>query len=371
LNAVIKVMKREALGEHRGLGWSKYAWLAYLAFYFAYLVLTPATLRDWFLSTLAVAVFLPLYLRGFHRTGRPLLVIAASIYLLGAAVTPINPGAICFFVYAIAFVPFAGSPRLAVRWLSVMLAGILLQAWAFNWPPATWVPAFLVGAVVGGTNISFAERKRHGEQLRHAHEALEEMARVAERERIGRDLHDLLGHTLSVIVLKSELASKLAAHDPKRALEEIRDVERISRDALAEVRNAVRGYRSEGLDHETANAERVLTTAGVRPVLSLATVSLSPGEERALAFALREAVTNVVRHARARHCWITLSTADGRALLEVRDDGVGGDRPDGSGLAGMRDRLRELAGGLERDGTNGTRLRMSLPLGRVRAGTSS
>ena len=109
-----------------------------------------------------------------------------------------------------------------------MLAGILLQAWAFSWPPAAWVPAFLVGAVVGGTNISFAERKRHGEQLRLAHEALEEMARIAERERIGRDLHDLLGHTLSVIVLKSELASKLAARDPKRALEEIRDVERIS-----------------------------------------------------------------------------------------------------------------------------------------------
>ena len=106
-------------------------------------------------------------------------------------------------------------------------------------------------------------------------------------------------------------------------------------------------------------------------MLSLATVSLSQGEERALAFALREAVTNVVRHARARHCWITLSAADGRALLEVRDDGVGGDRPDGSGLSGMRDRLRELAGGLERDGTNGTRLRLTLPLGRVRAGTSS
>ena len=364
-------MTRKRLDERRGLGWPKYAWLTYLVFYFAYLLLTPATLRDWVFSALAVIVFLPLYLRGFNVTGRPLLVIATSIYLLGAAVMPINPGANCFFVYAIAFVAFAGSPRRAVRWLIGMLAGVLLQAWAFGWPPAIWVPTLLVGAVVGATNISFAERKRHGEQLRIAHEALEEMARIAERERIGRDLHDLLGHTLSVIVLKAELASKLAGRDPTRAVAEIRDVERISRDALAEVRKAVRGYRSEGLDHEIANAERVLTAAGVRPVLSLATVALSPDEGRALAFALREAVTNVVRHARARHCWITLSAADGRALLEVRDDGVGGDRPDGSGLSGMRDRLRELAGGLERDGRNGTRLRMTLPLGRPAAGTSS
>ena len=359
------------MSEQRGMGWAKYAWLAYLVFYFAFLFVRPTSPRDWVLSTLAVVVFVPLYLRGFTVTGRPLLVIATSIYLLGVLVMPINPGANCFFVYAIAFVAFAGSPRLAVGWLVGMLAGVLLQAWAFGWPPAVWVVTILVGAVVGGTNITFAERRRHGEQLRVAHEALEEMARIAERERIGRDLHDLLGHTLSVIVLKAELASRLTARDPARAAEEIRDVERISREALTEVRKAVSGYRSDGLGSEIANAERVLTAAGVEPVLDVATVPLAPEEERALAFALRESVTNVVRHARAHHCWITLQAADGRALLEVRDDGVGGDRPDGSGLSGMRDRLRELAGGLERDGRHGTRLRMTLPLSRATAGTSS
>jgi signal transduction histidine kinase len=108
-----------------------------------------------------------------------------------------------------------------------------------------------VGEPGGGANIHFAEMRRKDATLRVAHQAVEEMARIAERERIGRDLHDLLGHTLSVIVLKSELASRLAESEPARAATEIRDVERICRDALAEVRKAVRGYGSEGLLDET------------------------------------------------------------------------------------------------------------------------
>lgn len=357
--------KADGRDERRGLGWARYVWLTYLGFYFAWLVASPATRRDWAISTLAVGLFLPLYFHGFRVTGSRLLMVASAIYAIGAAVMPVNPGATCFFVYAMAFVAFAGPPRLAACWLAGMLAGIVVQAWVFAWPTMIWAPALLVGGVVGATNISFAERHRHGEQLRAAHAALAEMARIAERERIGRDLHDLLGHTLSVIVLKSELASKLAVRDPARAIEEIRGVEQISREALAEVRKAVRGYRANGLDAEIANAQRVLDAAGVDPIVSLEPVTLAPNEERALAYGVREAVTNVVRHARARRCWITLGASDGRAWLEVRDDGVGGLQPEGSGLSGMRDRLREVAGGVERDGSAGTRLRLTLPLRRA------
>jgi two-component system sensor histidine kinase DesK len=189
------------------------------------------------------------------------------------------------------------------------------------------------------------------------------MARIAERERIGRDLHDLLGHTLSVIVLKSELASRLADRDPARAVTEIREVERISREALAEVRKAVRGYRSEGLLDEVANAERVLIAAGIAAEIDVHPQALPPDEDRALAYALREAVTNVVRHAAATRCSIRLTETGGRTRLEVLDDGRGGLAPEGSGLSGMRERLRQVAGTLERDGANGTRLVMSLPSG--------
>ena len=184
-----------------------------------------------------------------------------------------------------------------MRWLVAMVAGILLQASAFAWPAAIWIPPLVVGAVIGATNLAIAELRRHATELRVAQDAVVEMARIAERERIGRDLHDLLGHTLSVIVLKSELAAKLADRDPARAAQEIRDVERISRDALAEVRKAVRGYRSERIRRR--DRQRRARAGGGRhpPVLSVAPGALSPAEERALAYALREAVTNVVRHA--------------------------------------------------------------------------
>jgi two-component system sensor histidine kinase DesK len=346
----------------RGLGWTKYVWLVYLVFYLGTLASKSATPRDWLITLAALAVFLPIYFRAFRHTGGQLLAMVAVIYGLGVVVTPINPGAVCFFVYAVAFVGFAVRPSLASCWVAGMVGGIALQAWLFGWPQWSWAPTLLVTAVVGATNIAFAQRRRLGEQLFVAHEAVEQMARIAERERIGRDLHDLLGHTLSIIVLKSELAVKLYEREPTRALDEIRDVERISREALAEVRKAVSGYRSEGLDHEVANAERFLVAAGVTPALDVVPVALAAAEERALAFALREAVTNVVRHAHARRCWIGLRAEGGRAVLEVRDDGQGGGEPDGSGLSGMRERLGPLAGTVERDGRNGTRLLMTVPL---------
>jgi two-component system sensor histidine kinase DesK len=357
--------------EERGVGWAKYLWLCYLAFYFAYLVLQPSTVTAWVLSIVAVALFVPLYFYGFKACGTRLVIVSCAIYAIGSLMMPVNPGANCFFIYAAAFVGFTGSPHRGAWWLGWMLAGIVVQAWAFEWPLYISVPTFIVAGIVGATNINVAEYRRRGLELRVARDAVAEMARVAERERIGRDLHDLLGHTLSVIVLKSELASKLAERDPARAAQEIRDVEQISRDALSEVRNAVRGYGSEGLSDAIGNAERVLVAAGIRPQIDCATVALEPDEERALAFSLREAVTNVIRHAQAQHCWITLTSSSGRAVLEVRDDGRGGTAPEGSGLSGMRERLRQVAGTVERSGDGGTRLRITLPRGRAATGLAS
>jgi two-component system sensor histidine kinase DesK len=346
-------------------GWTPYAWLLYLVFLFAYPAMTQASRGQWALTVLAVLAFLPLYFRGYREEGGRLLAICWTIFAIGGLVTPINPAGTCFFIYAVAFIGFAARRRPAALHLVVLIAAMLLEAWWLGWPLFIWLPAFLVMSVVGGTNIHFAEMRRKGDELRIAKEAVEEMARIAERERIGRDLHDLLGHTLSVIVLKSELASRLAERDVDRAVAEIRDVERISRDALGEVRKAVRGYRSEGLLDEAANAERVLVAAGIRPVLDIAALTFAADEDRALAFALREAVTNVVRHAGASQCWITLRARGGRAVLEVRDDGCGGLAPEGSGLSGMRERLRQVAGTLEREGRAGTRLQITLPTHRA------
>lgn len=350
----------QLLPSHTGLGWTPFLWLVYLF----YLVIFPYAGRQgpvvWALTSASIAIFLPLYFYGYWTCGRRLLTVVAAIALLGAAVTPWNPGGAVYFIYAAAFLGDTGAPRAAARRLAILLVLMMAEAWWLGWPVRVWLAPLVVGAAIGGANIHFAEMRRKDANLRIAHQAVEEMARVAERERIGRDLHDLLGHTLSVIVLKAELASKLAEHDPARAAIEIRDVERISREALTEVRKAVRGYRSEGLIDEIANAERVLVAAGITPEIAVVPATLPPDEDRALAYALREAVTNVVRHADATRCWILLADDGRRTTLEVRDNGRGGLAPEGSGLSGMRERLRQVAGTLERQGDQGTRLLMSL-----------
>ncbi len=225
----------------------------------------PATLTTWALCTLAVAVFLPLYLYGFTVGGTRLVLVALAIYGIGSTVMPVNPGRQLLLHLR------CGVHRLRrLAALRRLVAGrrcspaSCCKAGLFHWPLYVSIPTFIVAGVIGATNINVAEHRRRGLELRVAREAVVEMARIAERERIGRDLHDLLGHTLSVIVLKSELASKLAERDPSRAVREIRDVEQISRDALSEVRKAVRGYRSEGLSDAIGNAERVLVAAGIR-----------------------------------------------------------------------------------------------------------
>jgi two-component system sensor histidine kinase DesK len=172
----------------------------------------------------------------------------------------------------------------------------------------------------------------------------------------------VLGHTLSLVILKSELASKLIGGDPERAKNEIQEVEQISREALAEVRSAISGYRAGGLDEELARADATLQTAGVTAECRSVTVALSPVQETVLALAVREAVTNVVRHARARHCRLRLEQVDACCVLEILDDGRGGNQTEGNGVRGMRERVEALGGTLRRDTSAGTRLTIMLPL---------
>jgi two-component system sensor histidine kinase DesK len=175
-------------------------------------------------------------------------------------------------------------------------------------------------------------------------------------------MHDLLGHTLSVVVLKSELAAKLVGRDPARAAQEIREVEAVSRQALTEVRRAIQGYRTRGLTAELQSVRPALDAAGIELFAELPELTLPAAAEGVLALALREAVTNVARHSGAQHCWVGLTSGSGQVSLEVRDDGRGGQAPFGSGLAGMRERARALGGDVVRDASAGTRLLVSLPL---------
>ena len=345
------------------IGWTPYGWLIYLSLFVAQPAYRGASAAEWALTAGVLAVFLALYFRGYWLEGRQLVPIVLSIAALGLALMPWNPGASVFVIYAAAFVGFmAPSARVALPWLLGLVAAVLVEAALVPLRPMIWAPAVVFSLLIGGANLHFAEVSRSNARLRAAQREAEQLAKVEERERIARDLHDLLGHTLSVIALKAELASKLSEHEPGRAGREIRDVERISRDALGEVRRAVEGFRARGLAAELESARRALAAADVAAEPSVDAVALPPAVEGVLALVLREAVANVVRHADASRCRIRVEAAADSVCLEVEDDGNGAGGPEGSGLRGMRERVVALGGSLTRASGAGTRLTVVLPL---------
>ena len=344
-------------------GWVPYIWLGYLIFFLWDPIVYHASVRQWGMVGAGLVAFLSLYFAFFH-TCRPWNQFCiAGIAALGVIYAPFNGGSACFFIYAASMVPFAMETELAAALaIAALVATAALESWLLHIPRGFLFPATFLSTFIGAGNIFFAQRSRHIEKLRRAHEEIEHLAKVAERERIARDLHDVLGHTLSLITLKSELARKLVDRDPERAKQEMHDVETASRAALADVREAIRGYRSDGIFAELARARTALETAGVTVECQTDPVPLSPAQESVLALALREAVTNVVRHAEARRCNVILKRNNALCTLEVADDGRGADGPEGNGLRGMRERLEVLGGSLRLLTSNGTRLIIDLPL---------
>lgn len=208
-----------------------------------------------------------------------------------------------------------------------------------------------------------------GELTRTQHR-LARSAVAEERLRFSRDLHDLLGHTLSVMVVKAEAIRRLLARQPDVAAQHAADIETIGRHALTEVREAVTGYRSVGLAEELANASRALAADGILVQLTEPADALDAHVDSLLGWVVREGTTNVLRHADASRCSITITLADGVVHVEILDDGRGpterrtaeGGTADGSGLRGLAERIDEYGGVLTAAATaTGFRLAASIP----------
>jgi two-component system, NarL family, sensor histidine kinase DesK len=305
----------------------------------------------------AVSVFWPEHSR--WRTRVPMTV-------LGALATPLNPGAGILFVYAAANAGDQETRPIAVRWFGglSLLAGVLclVSGVPMPYPLFGLVPTLLFIWLIGIVQIENADRRRDAAELRLHNARVEHLATVAERERIARDLHDLLGHTLTAVVMRAQLTRELVERDPERAKAEAAEIERSAREALAQVRSTVTGWKQASLADELEAARTTLASAGVGlDVRWEAGLALLGSTEHALALALREAVTNVVRHAGARHCQIVLGTESGEVRLVVADDGSGGSAPEGNGLTGLRERITALGGRVARAGAPGTTLTIAVP----------
>jgi two-component system sensor histidine kinase DesK len=322
---------------------------------------------DWRWAAITLAsypLFLLFYAKVLLSPRRTAWRYALAMVALCLVLLPWYPSALSYFVFGCVML-HTGQRNSLPRYLAHVLAlNALLAAAAwmagYPWQALVWMlPMTLIIGVIVNVE-SMAHEKDVALQL--SHDEVRRLAATAERERIGRDLHDLLGHTLSLITLKLELSRKLLDRDHDAARREITETEEVARHALAEVRSAVTGFRAADLAAELASARLLLESSGVALGYD-PPPPLSPELERPLALVLREAATNIARHAGASQAQVGFAREGGSLRMRIVDDGRGGIDGEGNGLAGMRERVRALGGSLAIASTRGgTSLEIVVPL---------
>jgi two-component system, NarL family, sensor histidine kinase DesK len=316
------------------------------------------------------AIFLLLYWQGYVRPVHRMVWFASGMALLGYLTMPVNQGAGgCYVIFACAYMGFHGLPRRCLlRILVVLVDFVIVARFLLSWPWGVTLMLSFIALAVGVANMLYRLNEQKTIALKLSHDEVRRLAATAERERIGRDLHDLLGHTLSLITLKLELSRRLLDRDVDAARREMEEAERVARHALAEVRSAVTGIRASGLAAELASARLLLGASGVHFDYSGELPALPAPVEAELALVLREAVTNIHRHALASRAEARIDHDEHRVLLCVSDNGRGGLSRHGNGVTGMGERMRHIGGTLQIDSPagKGTRLTIELPLASAR-----
>ncbi|MET8767282.1 sensor histidine kinase [Streptomyces sp. NPDC004658] len=327
-------------------------------------VLQGETPNPW-IGGLGLLAFNSLYVyvtfRAFDRAKRESASTRVALGLLGLVTTGLALGYGGNWLMFFPLLGLATGATLRGPWLG--RAGLLLTLYAGaatwlrdGWDDASGIAyATFLSSMVTAAILGLSEAVR---ELRAAREELARRAVAEERLRFSRDLHDLLGHTLSVVVVKSEAARRLAPRDMDAALAQISDIESVGRQALTEIREAVTGYREGSLATELARARSALSAASVEPVVRQSGPPLAPQTEALLGWVVREAVTNVVRHSRAGRCEITVEGTAERVRLTVTDNGAGAaavtaggagggtGSTGGTGLKGLTERLAAAGGSL-------------------------
>lgn len=363
-------LRRFPSPDHTGPEWPPLLWLVYLGFLFMPLTWDEPG-RTWLWATLvSLPLFLWLYLRYLSRRWTPNTPLVLAIALLCYALQPFNPFANTYLTYAAAFAPLALPGLLRPLLLTAALLAVLaIEVLLLGQPPLVIAISVLLCTVCCVGNAFAREKRSKDAALKLSQEEVRRLAAVAERERIGRDLHDLLGHTLSLVAIKGELAGRLVGRDPAAAEREIAEVTQIARGALAQVRTAVTGMRAAALASELASARTLLESCGVELSCRQEAGELPAPIETALAMIVREAATNIQRHAGATRASVEIRGDSGAGhgaavALCVSDNGRGGVGTRGNGLAGIGERVRALGGTLEIDSPPGagTVLRARLPV---------
>jgi len=345
MNVLTKIHHR-LIPSHQELGYIPYLSLAYLAIFFINIYFKPVSGMPLVAVIVSTLIFLGFYFRGFWVTGRQLVMCIGAIFAVGMAMAYVNVGASVFFVYAAVFCASFSTKKAALSGLLVVISAIGVFAALTQQSSYFWIPATLFSFIIGLMTVHQAEVDRKNRVIKLSQQQIQTLAKTAERERIGRDLHDILGHSLSVITLKSELASKMIDKgvDLEKVRAEIKAVETLSRETLAQVRGAVTGYNQATIDTELLQARVATQAANIELITQVTTQKIPHNIEPQLALIMREAMTNVVRHANTDKAWVILDSRDDVIELSIKDQGEMISDKENSGLNNMRQRITKLGG---------------------------
>ncbi len=338
-------------------------WLIFTGFFFIKFFYVTPPAWEIALSAATFGVFLIAFffaMRNYYRPTR-LLLPSLVMLLVGAVMAPINPGANVFFSYPSWYLARAFPPKQAVSALIAVAALVVVLTQVYGLGLNFFLPAIMLVLALGSMSIAIRRLEDTQSALGKSREEAEHLARIAERERIARDLHDTVGHSLSVIALKSDLAAQLAEADAPDAAAEIREVNAVARQSLSEIRATLSGFWELSLDAELNALESSIKEAGIECKRSIARFDLAAPVETALAMCFREAVTNVIRHAQASNCSLSLEWDGDYVVGVVADNGIGGQFEPGNGLTGMRQRVEQMDGSLTIKTKHGTRIEFRLP----------
>ncbi|MBY6367267.1 sensor histidine kinase [Rhodococcoides corynebacterioides] len=357
---IVATLTGREVEQRQRRGWLFGAiWLAFLVYPLGRILQYPGPWSWTVAGCVSLALFAVAFLVGFREFRRRLhdddrrpeqtRRAWATLVLLTALLVPVVPAAgdsvLTGSVYLAVFGIITLPGRTGVAVVAVVAAAVeILPRVVDGWTPDNSAAITVVAAAMAAWGVKTLIQRNA--QLLEVRRRLADLAVVEERERLARDVHDILGHSLTVVTVKAELAGRLIEHDPRRASAEIADIEALARQALADVRSTVGGFRHLRLDEELLGARSALDAAAIE-LRRHGNVDDVPEDRRELfARVLREAVTNVVRHSGASTCTVDL----GRERITVEDDGVGpgagGQGATGSGLSGLADLVRDAGGTL-------------------------
>jgi two-component system sensor histidine kinase DesK len=355
---------------------SPYIWLIYLPLFFVPVMIFTKDPMELFWTFLALTAFLGLYFHSYWVKSQDVIYHIIGIMLIGTLAALFTETASTLFIYAGAFCSRLKPLKYTFTVLVALLVWIAAISWFFSFNYYFYIPTLVFTLIVGILNIYQCALHQNKQELILSRKETQRLAQVAERERIARDLHDLIGHTFSVITLKADLAGRLMDKgqdtDLEKARTEIKQLEEISRDALSQVREVVSGYRTSDLLSELANAKNVFGSVDIQfqyqfENIDEQQIELDSASNKELAIVLRELVTNIIKHAKATQVTVIIKHEDGKIVLAMQDDGQGFENAlhKGFGIKGIEERIQKLKGfvNIKTGGEySGTLSEISLPM---------